>query len=745
MPVDPNQTNRRGENDISRRGENAQPYENGNPSWQSNSKVGSRYRVEENKASYTWKNKKQSGLSSREIEKLPIFGSRGDFNNQPIAKIVNNVDGTTVVFPLNPTHKKTRYKSIKASEGALKRNNWVIYVQLALQAANSLPIMVSRKIKYPEAISDIVLQAMFHAKDENVASPINPLMYQMFNPWTYLRYVPGPHILNLVQQELDQNRNYFETIRNNIATIWNNFCGIIGINPNPALQRWERYGDHSTELNGFIQQRQNLIDSNVFNPSHRRIDRLNVEINRFPGAQPLRIMDTQPPPETARPLPEVTRPPPVRRRKRTILEGRPEDRYDDTNPVEGSIDTGDTGGFDTDGYDTGGFDTGGYDTGGFDTSSSTISSSRITQEKRITYKNEIQGAKNKFKNLINMIPEYRTLNFRLENKYLEGMKHIYYVTPLPKFGPPLAQFAPPLPKFFKDFLQIYFTDESSISDLEIQCMGAALFMFYYFSGLYNPQVKDVSYILADYFNTPAKNKELYAMLLGKSNIFSLKKIDDNQIVIYHYGNSAHKIIAIITEGVEINVNVIKNTFFLNRDINYDIVQLIALKENLVTSALYRLFFEFQNKVIIADVPNDTIKLNIAYILNSFGGDGFPLFPVMQKFYNTKDTAKLTDVNLFSMSSSWGSTKGSIRSTSQPSDDLITSSSSQTTVRRPTTSTSSQPTSLQPTTSSTPNRRQRKSSSQPVVTQPTASTRPARTRKEPTLFPGMISSNKKRKR
>jgi hypothetical protein len=740
MPVDPNQTNRRGENDITRRGENAQPYENGNPSWQSNSKVGSRFRVEENKASYTWKNKKQSGLSSREIEKLPIFGSRGDFNNQPIAKIVNQVEGPPDIYLLNRTHKKTRYKSIKASEGALKRNNWVIYVQLALQAANSLPIMAARKVKYPEAISDIVLQAMFHAKDANVASPINPLMYQLFNPWTYSRYATGTHIVNLVQQELNQNRNYFEMIRNDIARIWNNFCITIGLNPNPGLQIWERYGDHSTELNGFIQQRQNLIDSNIFNPSHRQIDRLDVELNRFPGAEPLRIMDLQPPPEVPRPSPAPLPPPEVPRpltaplpppevprpRRRTIIEGSPEDRYE-LEPVE---DTVDTGGFDLPMFDSEDF---------ILPTTMTILPSTITKEKNIEFKSDLQGANNKFRTLINMIPEETTLYFILDNNYLRGMQHIYYINSRTNG----ILFAPPIDRYFKEFLQNYYNDESSINDLYIQSMGAALFMFYYFSELYNPQVKDVSYIVANAFND-ARNKELLNMLLQKSNIFSIKKIDDNQIVIYHYGNNAHKIIAITTEGVEINVNVIKSTFFMNRNVNYDIVQLIALKNNLVTIALFRLFYEFQNKIISAKIPTSTVRMNIAFILNSFGGQRVPLFPVQQQFYNTKDTANLTDVNLFSLSSSWGSVRGSsFRSTSQPKDELITSSPSQTIVRRPTTSTSSQPTT---STSSQPVRKQRKPSSRPFAREPTVSTtRPARTRKEPTLYPGMISSNKKRKR
>jgi trigger factor len=51
MPVDPDNVPLRRENDPSRVGPDAQKYQQGNPAWQSNSKVGSRSRVEKNKAS----------------------------------------------------------------------------------------------------------------------------------------------------------------------------------------------------------------------------------------------------------------------------------------------------------------------------------------------------------------------------------------------------------------------------------------------------------------------------------------------------------------------------------------------------------------------------------------------------------------------------------------------------------------------------------------------------------------------
>jgi hypothetical protein len=102
------------------------------------------------------------------------------------------------------------------------------------------------------------------------------------------------------------------------------------------------------------------------------------------------------------------------------------------------------------------------------------------------------------------------------------------------------------------------------------------------------------------------------------------------------------------------------------------------------------------KQVIAKMPINTVKLNIANILISFGDATFPLVQVDRQFFENKDTASLTNVNLFT-SSSWGN----IRGTMQPSS-------------------SSTPTPQQPTVPTTetiepkPTSQKRKKPSTPIV-------------------------------
>jgi len=277
MPVSNNPTQRSRGNDPSRQGLNRLPFEGNNPAWQSNSKVGSRYRVEHNKAAFTWKLKSQGGLSSNEIVELPVLGSRGDFNKKPISKIV--VDPASpndpIIHHLHARQRKIRYKSEKASAGALRRNNWVIYVQTALTSAN---LDLITPLKYPEVISDIILQGMYHAEEGDVPTPINPLMYRLFNPRQ------SPRLVAEVAQELQANRNYFTVNRRLIPPKWNEFCNSKKIDPTPGLEPWGRFTDHSGDLNSFIQDRQQMIlDQSIFNPSQRQIPRV-IAPPVMPGA-----------------------------------------------------------------------------------------------------------------------------------------------------------------------------------------------------------------------------------------------------------------------------------------------------------------------------------------------------------------------------------------------------------------------------------------------------------------------------
>lgn len=292
MPVTNEKRARRRRYVSDRVGEMAVPYEVDNPAWQSNSKVGSRYRVENNKASYTWKYKNEGGLTEREIERLPILGSRGDFNSRPISKIVVK-DGLQSIYHSNENSKKYRYKSLKASEGALKRNNWVIYVQIAIAAANQYH---TKQIKYPEAISDLVLQAMFHASElvdgVKEPKPLNPILYIFYNPWSFNQYVAPnvPSISQMVENEMKQNRNFFDGNKTKFFRAWEEFCRNKSISASVmrnGQKNWDRFGDHSTDLAEFIQSRNNMIERGVLNPSLRVLNQITNAGTTFPGAIPV--------------------------------------------------------------------------------------------------------------------------------------------------------------------------------------------------------------------------------------------------------------------------------------------------------------------------------------------------------------------------------------------------------------------------------------------------------------------------
>lgn len=167
-----------------RLGEAAHPKEAGNPAYQSNSKVGSRKRVEDGKAQYTWRYGKTAGLNEQKIKAEEIAGWRGKFNRNNIASIQSRPNARqdqALIKTRNPTIKK-KYKSIVASNSAKTKNNWIVYVRLAMSFYNRVASqMKTPSMKYPQMISDPILQAMFHAKDpDGFDCPVPPDHYIIF-------------------------------------------------------------------------------------------------------------------------------------------------------------------------------------------------------------------------------------------------------------------------------------------------------------------------------------------------------------------------------------------------------------------------------------------------------------------------------------------------------------------------------------------------------------------------------------
>jgi len=213
-----------------RKGEALVPYEEGNPAWQSNSKVGTRDRVLHKKASFTWKYKnKEHGLSAKDLKESVIKGYRGMFNRTiggPNPERDEKQNGSDVL--------KIRIISKKASEGALKNNQWVRYVKMAQQCW-SIRFDVDKG--YPAIISDRIIQMMYHASEyesDNIGAPENDAVQLQIEP-KYYPFINFTDVERYVQEHAPEGQsfNYTKIVRDKKTgkpdvQVWNPFDTIDG-------------------------------------------------------------------------------------------------------------------------------------------------------------------------------------------------------------------------------------------------------------------------------------------------------------------------------------------------------------------------------------------------------------------------------------------------------------------------------------------------------------------------------------
>lgn len=161
---------------------NTQKY----PKVQNGETVGSREVVENRKAIATRVEgdilgRKSVGLTDDDITQKVIVGQKSRFNELNLAQIKKR-GNSTVLKVRDDTILKTRNISKVASEGAKKRNNWIIYVkQVQLHQRNfNLPVF-----KYPELVGNPILQAFYHMKifdsdnNSNLRVSIAPYVFAM--------------------------------------------------------------------------------------------------------------------------------------------------------------------------------------------------------------------------------------------------------------------------------------------------------------------------------------------------------------------------------------------------------------------------------------------------------------------------------------------------------------------------------------------------------------------------------------
>jgi len=151
-----------------RRVNKRQDFEGQNPTWQSNSKVGTRRRIQLGRATYTWKYKDSTGgLSREDLVKEHVKGYRGAFNRN-----VNFTNPQAQTQNMYYT-EKNRNKSKVAQQGALQRNDWVRYIKLAQQYWF---LVFNIRKGYPAIIADPIIQLMYHASPEPVPPEIYPFV-----------------------------------------------------------------------------------------------------------------------------------------------------------------------------------------------------------------------------------------------------------------------------------------------------------------------------------------------------------------------------------------------------------------------------------------------------------------------------------------------------------------------------------------------------------------------------------------
>lgn len=185
---------------------------NKNPKVQNNFIVGSRETVENNKAVATRVNKKRKngvdfdiGLTGREIVEKEIAGQRSDSNTLGISKIEQNGNNINITSR-NIDNIKIKNISIKASEGAKKRNNWIIWLkQIQIHLKKIYNIDKSYTSLINKISTTIWNQRIICEGDENyIIAPFSPLFMALFLNIKSL-------FLNNLRDLLLNNKQYIST------------------------------------------------------------------------------------------------------------------------------------------------------------------------------------------------------------------------------------------------------------------------------------------------------------------------------------------------------------------------------------------------------------------------------------------------------------------------------------------------------------------------------------------------------
>lgn len=153
------------------------------PKIQNNYNIGSREVVQNNKAVATRviKRNRESyeiGLTNPEIKEKEIAGQRSEYNKLGASKIIHK-NNEIIIKTREYNNNKIKNISSKASEGAKKRNNWIIWLK---QIQLHILYLTRNQIKFPQLINDVmtsIWNRTMRCENQDVFAPLSPLYASM--------------------------------------------------------------------------------------------------------------------------------------------------------------------------------------------------------------------------------------------------------------------------------------------------------------------------------------------------------------------------------------------------------------------------------------------------------------------------------------------------------------------------------------------------------------------------------------
>lgn len=310
--------------------------------------TGSRVQVKDKTAKFTWKHGANHGLTESKI-KTQIAYNLGSYNKKKLKVKMVDENGQQIEVFRDP-NPKMKYKSAKAVQGALTKNNWVVFIKLVQYYVNYVKIDQKDplELNYGQIISNPWVQMMFHAVDsEGNPSAIPPNHFPMTLTQEFDEYsssILGPNgttkigdnVFNHFVQNGDLKVNLLRQKLNELFDKSDYSQRFDYISPGSGRHIWNKNTDHMSDLNRVTGLN---IEAKVTNDLYQNFKRGRLKIAK----QKTNTTTVLPPPATnttvIAPTTNTTsqtqiNPPVENQRKRrleTIIEEGDREDLDETN------------------------------------------------------------------------------------------------------------------------------------------------------------------------------------------------------------------------------------------------------------------------------------------------------------------------------------------------------------------------------------------------------------------------------